>query len=273
MSVSATDAMTVGRDARGVARADTDRWIFVFMAGLFLVTTLVGFIPDSIEKLAVIRAGQRPPFPPVLHLHAVLMGAWLLLLLAQTSLMATGRSALHQKLGLVSFALLPAIVITGFILVPTMLHLLWGVDTSVLPAPAAAAIAENKIFVSNIMSFQIRTGILFPVFVIWALIVRRKDPGTHKRLMILATVLPLPAAIDRIHWLPTTLPESAFSVDVYILLWILPMFIFDIVRQRRVPRAYFIWFALNLPFAIAVNLLWGTPWWQATAQKLAGVAG
>ena len=52
-----------------------DRWIYVFMAALFIATTLAGFIPDSLAKIAAVEAGQRAPFPPVLHLHAVLMGA------------------------------------------------------------------------------------------------------------------------------------------------------------------------------------------------------
>lgn len=258
---------------RGAERAGADRWIFVFMAALFVATTLVGFIPDSIAKIAAVRAGQRLPFPPVLHVHAVLMGAWLLLLLAQTTLMGTGRRALHQKLGVVSFALMPAIVLTGLVLVPTMFHLLWSMDTSVLAAPAAAAIAQTKTFVSNIMLLQIKVGILFPLFVVLAIVARRKDPETHKRLMILATVLPLPAAIDRIAWLPKTLPDSPVSPDLYVLLWILPMFVFDVLRYRRVPRAYVIWLTVSLPFVVATHLLWGTPWWLATAPKLVGLTG
>ena len=38
--------------------------------------------------------------------------------------------------------------------------------------------------------------VLFVTFVSWALLVRRRDSETHKRLLILATLLPLPAAID-----------------------------------------------------------------------------
>ena len=73
-----------------------DRWIFVFMAALFFVTALAGFIPDSLMKIAAVKAGERAPFPLVLHVHAVLMGAWLSLLLAQTTLMATGNAAMSS---------------------------------------------------------------------------------------------------------------------------------------------------------------------------------
>ncbi len=271
MAVNATDAVALGSDVGGAVRVDADRWIFVFMAALFVATALTGFIPSSIGKVAAVAAGQRAPFPAVLHVHAALMGSWLMLLLAQTSLMATGRRALHQKLGIVSFALMPAMVVTALILVPTMWHLLWSIDTTVLSAPAAASIADSKTFVSNILLLQIRMGIMFPLCVVLALGARRKDPETHRRLMILATVVPLAAALDRIVWLPTTLPDSPVAPDLYVLLWILPMFAFDIIRHRRVPRAYLIWAGVGLPLTVAAHLLWGTPWWLATARELVGV--
>ena len=67
-----------------------DRWIYVFMAGLFVVTALAGFIPTSIRLLDAVEAGRRPPPPLVLHFHAALMGTWLLLFLAQAMLMRQG---------------------------------------------------------------------------------------------------------------------------------------------------------------------------------------
>lgn len=53
---------------------------------------------------------------------------------------------------------------------------------------------------------QSRGVVLFGVFMIWALMVRRRNPETHKRLVIMATLMPLPAAIDRIEWLYSTMP-------------------------------------------------------------------
>lgn len=72
-----------------------DRWIFVFMAGLLLVTVLTGFIPSGQLQIYLIEAGQRDSFLPVVHVHAFVMGAWILQLLAQTSLVATDNRTLH----------------------------------------------------------------------------------------------------------------------------------------------------------------------------------
>ncbi len=98
----------------GTPRAGViDRWIYVFTAATFLIITLTGFIPDSIGKIAAVQAGERPPFPLVLHMHAALMGTFLLLLLTQMALMATGRRQLHQRLGIVAFGV--AAVLTALI--------------------------------------------------------------------------------------------------------------------------------------------------------------
>lgn len=272
MATNTLEVLHAPKTAVPTAGQLVDRWIYVFMAAFFLATTFAGFIPDSFERVAAIRAGQRFPFPPVLHVHAVLMGAWLLLLLAQTSLVATGRRRLHRKLGVASVVLVPAIVIAGFILVPTTLRSAWAFVSSPPPGVDAAAIAPRLELVSNLFLFQIRTGIWFPVTVALALMFRRTDPETHKRLMILATVVPLPAAIDRIEWLPTTLPVNAVSMDLYVLLWIAPLLVRDVVRYGRVPRAYFLWLAVGLPLTIPAHALWGSPWWHATVPKLMGIA-
>lgn len=254
----------------GTPRAHAiDRWIFVFMAAWFIALVLAGFIPSSLAKIDMVRSGLRPPFPFVMHLHAVLMGSFLLLLLAQTWLMAIGRSSSHMRLGLASLLLVPAIVIVGLILAPTMYHqLLDALQTA--PPEAREAIQQRLSFSENIKLIQLRVGILFPLFLTIALRARGRDPGLHKRMMILATAIPLPAGIDRIPWLPNTFPESALSADLYTLLAISPMFVWDVVRNGYVHRAYWIWLGIFLPFAIAVHTLWDTPWWHATARQLMG---
>ncbi|MEZ5491265.1 MAG: hypothetical protein R3F50_13225 [Gammaproteobacteria bacterium] len=92
-----------------------------------------------------------------------------------------------------------------------------------------------------------------------------------KRLMILATALPLPAAIDRIAWLPKSIPLSPVAPDLYIILQILPLLASDLVRQKTMPRACMCWFAGLLPTSVIINLLWSSPWWLAAAPKLMGV--
>ena len=252
----------------GTPRAHAvDRWIYVFTAASFIAIVLAGFIPSSMEKIAAVQAGQRTPFPLVMHLHAVLMGSFLLLLLAQTTLVATGRCALHMKLGIASLLLAPAIVIVGFMLAvgnyQGVAELARNGDPAVRPF-----FQELSLRLDNILLLQTRIGILFPVFLTIGLLARRTEPGLHKRMMILATAVTLPAGIDRIPWLPTTIPASPLGPDLYTLLAISPMLLWDVIRNRGVHRAYWIWLGVALPFTIAVHLLWDTPGWHVLARQL-----
>lgn len=255
----------------GTPRAHAiDRWIYVFTAASFIAIVLAGFIPSSLEKIAAVQAGQRPPFPLVMHLHALLMGSFLLLLLAQTTLVATGRCAAHMKLGILSILLAPALVLVGFMLAAGSYHAVWGAALSG-PAEVREPMRALGMRIDNILLLQIRVGILFPIFLAIGLNARRDNPGLHKRMMILATAVPLPAGIDRIPWLPNSFPDAAYSADLYTLLAISPMFIWDVVRNRYVHRAYWIWLGTALPFTVAVHALWDTDWWHATARQLMGV--
>src|SRR5690348_7833571 len=102
IAIDASEETAFPRDhLSGTARANViDRWIYVFTAASLIAIVLAGFVPDSLSKIAAIQAGQRPPFPLVLHVHAVLMGCFLLLLLGQTILMATGKRSGHMQLGI-----------------------------------------------------------------------------------------------------------------------------------------------------------------------------
>ncbi len=242
-----------------------DRWIYVFTAASFIAIVLAGFVPSSIEKAGMVRAGLRPPFPLIMHVHAVLMGAFLLLLLAQTTLVATGRQALHMTLGLVSMLLAPAMVVAGFLLAGANYHGIW-----------AAAQAQPQMLpvlghIENILLLQLRIGLLFPVLIWIALRARRTEPGLHKRMMILATAVAIPAGIDRIPWLPTTMPATPLGPDLWTLVAISPLLVWDLIRNRSLHRAYWLWLALFLPVTIAVHALWDTAWWHGAAKAIMGV--
>ena len=254
----------------GTPRAHAiDRWIYVFTAASFIAIVLAGFIPSSLEKIAAVEAGQRPPFPLIMHMHAALMGSFLLLLLAQTTMVATGRCAAHMKLGLLSLLLAPALVVVGFLLAVGNYQAVWGAALSG-PVEIRERMGALGLRLDNILLLQTRIGILFPIFLAIGLRARRRDAGLHKRMMILATAVTLPAGIDRIPWLPTTLPLSPLGPDFWTLVAVSPMFVWDVVRNHYVHRAYWIWLGVALPVTIAVHALWDTPWWHAAARQLAG---
>lgn len=229
-----------------------DKWIYVFTAALFAAVAIVGFAPRS----AAILAGELR-FPPlIVHVHAALMFAWLGLLLAQTVLVATDRTALHAKVGLASLVLAPCVLATMIAIT------IWRYGERV----ELGQIQQG----SNILLTQGRSIVYFTLFFTWALVVRKKDRETHKRMMLLATVVLIGAAITRMTWLPTTFPNSYGAVHAYLLLLLAPSVTYDIVRLGHPHRAYVIGLALLLPWLIATQLLWNSPWWVETASKLMG---
>ncbi|WP_427968565.1 hypothetical protein [Altererythrobacter sp.] len=256
------DAAVVTTDLTGFI----DRWIYVFMAVLLITLILIGFVPDSIGKLAAVDAGQRPQFPVAMHVHAVLMGSWMLLLLTQTTLMATGRKQWHMQLGIMGMVLAPMLVVAGLVLVPTNLgaFIAFAADA---PSDVQAQVDGFLYYMTDIALIQIRAGVSFLLLVFLALRARKRDSQLHKRLIILATIVPIPAALDRMTFLYTSLPESTLTVELWPLFVIAPMFLWDLYRQKKIHRAYWIYAAIMVPGAIITSLLWGSPWWHEFAPQ------
>lgn len=255
----------------GTPRAHSiDRWIYVFTAASFIIIVLTGFIPDSLQNLAMIKAHQRPPYSLIANIHAVVMGLFLLLLFAQTLLVATGRCDLHRRLGLVGMVLAPTLVVVGAILAPANYHTVWQ-GAHFGPPAVRAALGPVVPELENILLLQIRVGTLFALFLTMGLLARDHDAGFHKRMMILGTAVTLPAAFFRIAWLPTTLPALPVSLDLYVLLAVSPMLAWDVIRNHRIHRAYLVWLPIYAAASLLVNSVWDTPWWHATARQVMGV--
>ena len=68
-------------------------------------------------------------------------------------------------------------------------------------------------------------GLLFSVFLVIGLSARKTDPGLHERMMILATAIPLPAGIDRIHWILSSLPASPLTPVLFTMVAVSPMLV------------------------------------------------
>ena len=240
-------------DTQTTTRVDTDRLVYVVMAALFVVTAIVGFGPRS----AGILAGTMPNPPFIVHVHAALMTGWLLLFLAQTVLMASANRALHVSLG-----------VTAFALTPVMVAAMIAATVTVYGNMLAAGAGDMG---SNILLLQIRSVILFPLFLGWALRTRRSDPQTHKRMMVLSTLILIDAAIARMNWLPGNDITVSYNMTfVYQFMLIAPALLYDKLRFGKVHHAYLIGIGLYLPWVLATSLLWHAPWWLAAAPKLMG---
>ena len=223
------------------------------MAWLFVVVAIAGFAPRSFA----IVSGTMPIPPLVVHLHAAVMASWVTLLALQATFSLTGRMNLHRKWGLASLVIAP-LVLTMLIAVTIVRQ------TDAHGTPAGP-------IVNNILFIQMRSIVLFPVFFVWALRTRRTDPQTHKRMMLLATLMLLDAAIARMSWLPyNQFPKDYLAVHLYLLVLLIPPLLYDLMRLGRIHRAWIWGLVLLLPWIIANEFVWGSQWWRDFGPKLVG---
>jgi hypothetical protein len=231
----------------------SERQFHAGMAWLLVVVAVAGFAPRS---LAIVNGTMANP-PLVVHLHAVVMATWVTLLGVQATLTLTGRMDWHRKWGLASLVVGPLVMI--------ML-----VAITIARQNAAAGTPAGPI-VNNILLVQIRAIVLFPIFFVWALQTRRTDPQMHKRLILLATLMLLDAAIARMSWLPyNQFPRDYLAIHLYLLLLLAPALLHDLIRLRRIHRAWVWGVALLLPWIVATEFAWGSDWWSQFGPKLVG---
>jgi hypothetical protein len=192
---------------------------------------------------------HSPALRPLLQLHGAIFTSWLVLLIAQTSLVAAKRTDIHRKLGVAGGVLAGLMVVVGYIVAVHAAQR--GVAPLGIPPLAFLAIPLGDLFV-------------FTGLVAAALIYRRK-PDTHKRLMVLATIGILAPGVGRLPFAFITGPVQIYAmVDVVLLICIA----YDLVTRKRVHPAY-IWGGLFLVLSEPLRLmLAGTHVWMSFAQWL-----
>lgn len=154
-------------------------YFYVWMAMACVLIAFGGFAPTYWLQLP---AGTFVG-PPLLHLHGLLFSAWTLFLLSQATLAARGQLSHHRAWGLLGISLATALVIIGVI---TAIH-------SLKHGLAAGYGDRSRAFVIVPLS-----GIGMFAGFFCAAIVNIKRPEAHKRLMLLATISLLAAAVARV---------------------------------------------------------------------------
>ncbi len=212
-------------------------WFFFGMAIAVATTVAVGFAPTYYLKPLF----PTPVLPLFLHMHGALFTAWVLLFVAQTSLVAANRIDLHRRLGIVGAVLAVTMLVTG----PAV-----AIESARLGRPALGVLARaSPLFV---LVIPLASVMVFTILVALGLYYRRR-PDAHKRLMLLATLALLPPALGRIRILNAIGPQAFFGVTV---LFIIAVIAYDYWTRRRV-HAVSLWgglfLALSFPGRIALG--------------------
>jgi len=221
------------------------------------------FTAMSVALVLVVFAGfsrtfyLRPLFHPerlipLLIVHGTLFSAWLGLFITQTTLVATKRTRTHMRLGIAGGVLAALMVIVGTV-------------TAII---RAKAFEPPPGFSSPLIFLTIPLGdmLVFSILVAAAFYFRRRL-DIHKRLMLLATITILPAAIAR---LPFAFIQQYGPLAFFGLtdLFIIPCLIYDLITRGRPHRSTVIGGALIIASHPLRLIVGNTHAWLAFATWL-----
>jgi len=229
-----------------------DRLFYAGMAVALGLTVFAGFAPTY--YLRFFAGGPNAtmsgrPFTALVHVHGALFTTWVLLFIVQTALVASRRVAVHRRLGVAVALLAAAMVVAG-----TLLAITSAARGSAPPGVDPLAFLVVPLF----------DMILFAAFVSTALAMRR-DKEAHKRLMLLAYVSLVVAAVAR---LPGVLPLGPPAFFGLSFLFVVAAGLYDLVSRGRVHKVY-LWGGALIAISVPARLLIsGTEAWRALATLL-----
>lgn len=235
-------------------RASAERRFFTGMALAILATVIVGFSRSFF--LRPLFPDWPSPSETIFYVHGGVFTAWIVLLVAQTSLVAGGRTELHRKIGPFSAVLAVAMVVLGTL-------------GALVAARRATGFVQVPVPPLQFLAIPIFDMILFATFV-WLAIAQRRNPQTHKRWMLLATVNLVTAAIARWPGVSALGPLAFFGLTD---LFVIALAIWDF-RARGRLHPVTLWGGLLIivsqPLRLVVS---GTQGWLDFARWSTGLLG
>ena len=253
------------------ATRDASRRFYVWMSGICLAIAILGFVPTY---FAPILQGTFAA-EPVVHIHGMILFAWVSLLFAQSLLVARGHIIAHRTWGMLGVSIATAIVFITLAVVSLRIAQASG------PGQPQAVAHAVRAFEWPIVSELLFFTSVFILAIVWL-----RRPETHKRLLLLATISFLGAPIGR--WFRVFLapasPPGASDVavpPVSVLvgpslvgnLLIVVAIVHDWRTRGRPHPVYLIGGAALLLLELTAVPVSETRVWQAVATAIGHLAG
>ena len=222
------------------------RYFYFLMSLLFAVLVIWGFSRTVNSNLL----HAAPPRPFLLWIHAAAFAGWVVFFMAQSGLVRIHKVSWHRFLGWFGAGLAALMVVLGFAIAVIMARF----DTFQLHRSGQGAFLAIPFY--DMIAF----GVLIALAVWW-----RKSPEFHRRLMFIATVGLMDAAVGRFDFV---FDHSLFylCLDLLLVLGVVR----DLVVDRRVHKVYF--YALPV-LIVGQNLaiyMWriNPPRWRAITDTI-----
>lgn len=223
-----------------------DRLFYMGMSLVIVATVFIGFAPTYYLKSYYHAA----PLTPLVHIHGLVFTSWILLFVTQTVLIAGRRIAIHRRLGMVGAVLAALLVVVGL--------------TTAIVSARRNFVAGNE-GALRFLAIPFGDMLVFAILATAGIYYRRRGEA-HKRLMLLATISILDAAIAR--WPLAIMSAGPIAFFGLTDLLILAGVVYDLLVHRRVHSAY-LWGGLLIlasqPLRLAIA---GTSLWLAFARVI-----
>jgi uncharacterized membrane protein YozB (DUF420 family) len=195
---------------------NVERRYYMGMILAIVACVLLGFSRSFF--LRPLFPGVHAPAEPWFYVHGAVFTVWFGLLLTQASLIGSRNLALHKRLG-----------IAGFVIVPLMVFL--GTLGALIAARRPGGFVDIPVPPLEFLVVPLYELALFALFAGLGL-AWRKAPQTHKRLILLAAIALAEAAIARWQFEPyLSSPAAAFWTST---LFLIPMIGWDLYSRGRV---------------------------------------
>jgi hypothetical protein len=239
-----------------VAAGAYDRIFYSGMALVMAITVFIGFAPTFYLRFyfhAPTVSGATS-LTRLAQLHGALFSSWVVLFIVQTSLVAKHKVAMHRRLGIAGVLLAAVMTVVG--------------ATTAIKAAARGSVppgADPLAFLAIPMGDMLMFAIFIASAFFW-----RRNREAHKRLMLLAYISIIAAALAR---LPGVLPFGPPGFYGLAFIFLLIAVVYDLSSRHRVHIAY-IWGGALLVASVPLRLtISGTGMWRAIAQFLVGRLG
>jgi hypothetical protein len=243
--------LTVGKSSMsartGASGRRRERLFYTGMAVAVVITVFAGFARTYYLRPYF----SAPPLMPLLHLHGMVFTSWLVLFLTQTTLVAANRTDVHRRLGIVGALIAVLMVVVGT--ATAIIRAKQGATPPGGPPPLVFLVVP----LGDVLVFACLVGAGFYF---------RRRADVHKRLMLLATISILAAAIARLPFAFLQAgPPAFFGVtDLFIVACLL----YDLAARGRVHRATALGGLLIVASQPLRLMIGGTHAWVAFATWL-----
>jgi hypothetical protein len=199
-----------------------DERFFLLAAAAMVALIVTGFLTLYLRGISTFSA----PWP--VHVHAVAFMAWVGFFMLQVTLATTGRVHLHRRLGWVSAALMPVLLILGALILFRMMR-----NAAVPPFWTYA-----YFLTMNLMAL-----VAFAALTVAAIILR-KQTQWHRRLMFCGMAALVVTPFNRLT--PDAVLEQSMSLIPAIAILAFPIagIAADWLRDRRIHAAW--WWGLSV---------------------------